>query len=188
MPDVQLPLLSADDAMARIVAWLRDPRRDPNAARAEPIANEFELGQVLGAAINERIDEMRRQSPTLGMVSYRGDLVTNAAPFHTAVWELCRKGILRPAAHLSNGRDPAPPFGWRFAVTPYGAKWLRDATGFEVLPTEYTRFAQMLAGHADRFGPGTTAGARKRFGAIKHTHISLAASCAEPLLSPLYWR
>lgn len=153
-PDVQLQTLTVEDATARIIAWLRNPNREPNAVHRPAIAEQFTITRVIEAALSERMDEMRRRNQPQGMTAYRLDTNTNAGPFHTAAWDLCRKGVLRPVAQEGFHGNPPPAFGYQFAVTPYGHHWLAAASGLEVLPAQYGRFAELLAGHAPRFGPG----------------------------------
>ena len=176
MPDITLPLLTVEDAMERIVSWLRDPRRDPRAMHPEAIASEFSLSQIFSAIMSERIEEYRRASSVQGIMTFRQDDQTNAAPFHVATWELCRKGILRPAA-LPPSAAP-PPFGWRFAVTPYGRRWLEETTGYEVIPTSYSRFGTLLSGHTARFGGGYAARSQEAVRCYQaHTYLACCVMC-----------
>ena len=162
--------------MERILSWLRDPRRDPHAVRPELIASEFNLSHVFSAILSERIEEYRRTNQVQGMAMFRHDERTNTGPFHVATWELCRKGILRPAA-MPASDDPLP-FGWRFAVTPYGQQWLSEASGLEVIPTAYGRFANLLAGHGARFGGGYQSRSQEAVRCYQaHTYLACCVMC-----------
>jgi hypothetical protein len=123
MRKVASPLLSVEDALSRIVAWLRNPSRDAYASRREPIALMLDVQQVLKEAVAEEIRAYQLANPQQGPTSYAYDTDTNAGPFHSAAWELCRRGILRPRVFRGTSSD-APAFGTYFDVTPYGQESL----------------------------------------------------------------
>jgi hypothetical protein len=187
MPVIRLPHTTVEDAMDRILAWVRNPQRDPFAVRPEPIASEFHLSQVLSGLFSEQIEAYRRTNQLRGMAQFEHDETTNVAPYHVALWELCRKGILRPAA--IRPVDNPEPFGWRFAVTPYGEQWLGATSGSEVIPTAYGRFAELLAGHGSRFGGGYLSRSQEAIQCYQaHTYLACCVMCgaaAESILLAL---
>lgn len=75
--------------------------------------------------------------------------------FFDAAWELCKRGILRPGI-TSWGQQMTDDgsAGNGYSITPFGRDWLSSDDRNVYVPTEPERFAQLLAGHKDRFGAG----------------------------------
>src|SRR5687768_3477384 len=141
MPDLSLPFIAVEDALVRIVRWLRNPNRDPYAVNREPVASELNLRAVVDAAFSDQVRAHQAANPTQGMTMYRHNYADpNVAAYHAAAWDLCRRGILYPKPAVD--AQHAPAAGWFFVVTPYGRSWLEAASGLDVLPSEYDRFAQ----------------------------------------------
>src|SRR5262249_52722833 len=76
--------------------------------------------------------------------------------FIAAAWELCRRGILRPGVqHFGLQATDEGSAGAGYSITPFGRTWLKESAGrYDYVPTEPTRFAQILATHNQRFGQG----------------------------------
>ena len=153
MPELSLPFITVEDALARIVAWLRNPNRDAHAVNREPISSELDLRAVVDAVFSDQVRVHQAAHPTQGMTMYRHNYADpGLGAYHAAAWDLCRRGIIHPKPTV-DAQYPSLP-GWFFVVTPYGRTWLETVSGLDVLPSEYSRFAQLLAGHTGRFGSG----------------------------------
>ena len=177
MPELSLPYIEVEDALRRIVRWLRDPNRDPHAVRRQPIADELDLRAVIAAAFTETNRRHQQDHPVRGMQRFinRWD-DPNAAAFHAATWDLCRRGILYPRPEQEP--QSAAAAGWYFSVTPYGRSWLRRTEPLDVLPAEYDRFAQLLATHAGQFGPGFGSRAAEATRCYRaQTYLACCAMC-----------
>lgn len=152
MNEVQLPIFTVEDALARTIAWLRDSGREPTARHRDSIAKTFNLQQVLDAVASQEYERLKALYPRQGITVTQFNTEKNDAPFHTAAWELVRRGVVRPIARKSRPGESAPEFGWLFATTDYGIRWLSSLNGDEAIPMEYGRFAELLAGYTGRFG------------------------------------
>lgn len=133
-----------EDAIQFIVQCLRGSRRGECSAYGygvylPHVMRLFLLDAGFGQQrLNEAIF-----SPTLSPV------------FYAAVWELCRRGILRPGV-AGYGRQATTDGsgGNGYSVTPFGEIWLREALQADYVPIEPGRFAQMLEETGKRFGSG----------------------------------
>ena len=140
---------------ARIISALRNPRRrDPG---REP---EYGYDLYIPSLLYDLLGEQRRSEPHMqGAGAYLMNTKDNSGPFYTAAWTLCLRGVLLPGAVHPNPSDSGRPptgivLGGGFNLTGFGKKWLADTSGFECVPAEYGRFAQILAAHSNRFGAG----------------------------------
>jgi hypothetical protein len=59
LDEVQLPAFTVEDALARTIAWLRDPGRVPTAVQREPIAKSFNIQQVLDAVVRQEYERQK---------------------------------------------------------------------------------------------------------------------------------
>jgi hypothetical protein len=176
---LQLPPLAEEDAIQLIIQFLRTPRRD-HEQRHVGIREDGEPIFSIIDVIDVQLDQVRvahtNANPRRGMVMYSHDHTTRTAPFYDAVWTLCRMGVLRPAT-LPTGVS-TELVGTRFSVTPYGRQWLTDVSGLECIPTEYGRFAQLLASHAPRFGNGYHSRSQEALACYRaHTFLACCAMC-----------
>ena len=145
MPEqVSLPPVAADDAIAKLTAWLRDiwTASRPNFF---PL-RAFILYELEGIWVAREPGRARGQPANLAM-----DEHTNAAPYYDAAWELTRRGVLVPARREVSKGDYEFT-GEHFRLTPYGQAWLAQVSDLP-LPTDYGRFSTFLHKHARRFRP-----------------------------------
>jgi hypothetical protein len=148
MTTVTLPPLTPDEASAILLRHMRQAGA-PSARGQRAPGSEIDLGDV----INAQIEVHRRQRGLTQAGVYTHDPVPNPGPFHEAAWAFVARGVLRPSTTF-DGRSAPTVSGIHFGLTAYGRSWLEQASGFDLLPTEYGRFGQLLAGHAPRFGEG----------------------------------
>jgi hypothetical protein len=87
------------------------------------------------------------------------------APFYDAAWELCRRGVLRPAAAMPDGQssashigprvNAAPFFGDGYSLTAWGREWVQKAASEHgVMPTDPSRISEVLSQFQSLFGDG----------------------------------
>jgi hypothetical protein len=70
-----------------------------------------------------------------------------------ALWELCRRGILRPGTnHTNNLYATVNELHEGFTVTTYGLEWLNTYTQEDVLPATPDRFTQIFDSFQSLFG------------------------------------
>lgn len=188
MVNLQLPKYTEEEALGLILSHLRNPGQG-NPLDSIPNYDLY-IPHVMAAAFTPLHDEWRRQNPGVGMVTFSSDLVTNSEPFYDAAWSLCTRGILRPAP-VHPGRQPEymPVIGGGYYLTPYGKAWLDQASGYETIPSQYGRFAQLLATHSNQFGGGYHARSQEAVSCYRaHTYLACCAMCgaaAESILLAL---
>jgi hypothetical protein len=180
-----LPRTSEEDALATIITALRSPRR-----RSNPIAQpDYGYDLYIPNVIFDRLDEQREsiRSSRQGPEVYTYDANVNAAPYYAAAWNLCLRGVLVPGVVRSGASGVV--IGAGFNLTAYGRQWLEDASGFECVPSEYGRFAQILAAHSTRYGPGYHSRAQEASRCYQaHAYYACCAMCgaaAESILLAL---
>jgi hypothetical protein len=79
------------------------------------------------------------------------DAFPNSESFQDAAWELCSRGILRPA--LTRPDQTSVLFtGREFVVTDNGRRWVTSTNGLDLIPSESGRFAGALGTYASLFG------------------------------------
>ena len=73
--------------------------------------------------------------------------------FYTAAWELSRRGILRPGvSRIGRQVTDDGSAGNGYSVTPFGKKWISEATDEIFIPTSPDRFSLMLEPFTKQFG------------------------------------
>ena len=88
-----------------------------------------------------------------------------SAPFYDAVWDLARRGILRPAAAVPDGQsatnqmgarvNASPFFGDGYSLTAWGRSWVQAAAVDRLLmPSSPIRITEVLTQFKQRFGDG----------------------------------
>lgn len=94
-------------------------------------------------------------------------------PFFDAVFELSRKGVLRPGI-AKHGTQAVDDGGYSYTV--FGRQWIQDKSSHHFIPTEPEEFARLLAGFVGNFGEGFHQRAQE---ALKcHRFGAYLASCA----------
>jgi len=87
------------------------------------------------------------------------------APLYDAAWELCRRGVLRPAAAVPAGQssanqigqriNAAPFFGDGYSLTAWGREWVRKAASERTtMPSAPGRLTEVLHQFKVLFGEG----------------------------------
>lgn len=176
--EIKLPQLTEEEALRRIINWLKGSRRNSfNPISSPDYGHELYIPNVIGECFKDVIEEEKRRNPSTGMRQYSMNLhQKEASSFYDAVWTLCRNGILRPdpPSPNSNGEDS----GRGFTVTAYGKKWLSEVSGYECIPAEYGRFSQLLSGHSHRFGDGYHSRSQEAVSCYRaHTYLACCAMC-----------
>ena len=170
---------SVEDAIQFIVNYLREGRRG-----AFPQSTEYSIYLP---------DVIRAYALAAGEASNQVDnYLTPLSPiFYAALWELCRKGVLRPGParywHVIVGQHVWLHPG--YSMTPYGETWVREAMDADYIPVEPSRFAQMLADRGAPFGAGFVERAQDAVRAYNaHAYLACCAMCgaaAESLILAL---
>src|SRR5687767_7376273 len=96
--EIKLPRLTEEEALRRIINWLKGSRRNSfNPISSPDYGHELYIPNVIGECFKEVTEEEKRRNPGAGMRQYSMNLhQEEAASFYDAVWTLCRNGILRP--------------------------------------------------------------------------------------------
>lgn len=100
---------------------------------------------------NWQIYLQERQNPRQGENPNESDL----EPFYEAAWELCRRGLLRPAYHYNEERKTilldSPGKG--YALTTYGKQWLEESKNLTHIPSDPDQFSKLISTFQDKLGP-----------------------------------
>ena len=73
--------------------------------------------------------------------------------FSDAIWDLCRKGILRPGPSFVSDTYKQPQLvNEGFAVTKYGQDWIMKFTIDDLLPADPNRLSQVFEKYQKLFG------------------------------------
>lgn len=174
--NLQLPPLTPEDALGRLRAWLRAHLEENRRAHTIQRRFQFSINSVIQEVLGELQDQHRAEHPE-GMMVYQRDPFPNSAPFHDAIWELCGRGIARPA--LVQGGDREIRFtGLEFVLTAYGEQWVSQLSPLEVIPSEHGRFATLLASYASRFGPAYHSRSQEALDCYQaHAFLACCALC-----------
>jgi hypothetical protein len=170
--------MTDDQAVSIILDWLRSKK-----AKSSQILWGFYFDLYIPQVINEVLQAM---GPT--PESYQYDHRSNSAVFFDAAWTLCLRGILRPANYdLAQGSTPVP--GNAFSLTSYGKRWIAQSSQYEVTPSEYSKFGQILSQHSPRFGAGFHSRSQEALNCYQaHAYLACCAMCgaaAESILLAL---
>lgn len=133
--------LTQTDASSLLIRWLRNPNYG-----SYP---RYGYGVYLPSLVvvylqNQGLsDQTERDQRAIEMMP----------PLYAAAWDLCRRGILRPGVEALNAQATADgASGNGYSITPFGQKWLDEATSDDFVPTEPERFGEMLACYRKRYG------------------------------------
>ncbi|MBE9137460.1 hypothetical protein IQ254_09590 [Nodosilinea sp. LEGE 07088] len=177
MPRLQISKFSEEEASALILSHLRNGKKgDPNNS---DYGNDLYIPNVVLACLDEVQAEWRRQNVGVGMVRLELDTQTNSESFYDAAWSLCTRGILRPGITITGRQfEYAGVIGAGFNLTPYGRQWLSEVSGYECIPSEFGRFSQLLATHAQRFGDGYQVRSQEAVRCYRaHTYLACCVMC-----------
>lgn len=93
----------------------------------------------------ERLEgqERYKREPELSMI------------FRDAVWDLCRRGILRPGVWTVNEQVTEDGSGGNgYSITTYGKTWITESAKDNYVPTEPGRFSALIAPFQEKYGQG----------------------------------
>ena len=181
MPQLHLPKYTEEEAVARILAYLRRGKPDP--VGCSSYGNDLYIPNVTMDCLEEVKAEWTKQnlssSEFIGPISFEMDTRTHSEPFYDAAWNLCTKGILRPGVTYPQRQfEYAGIIGAGFNLTPYGRQWLSQISGYECIPSEYGRFSQLLAGRSPRFGDGYHVRSQEAISCYRaHTYLACCVMC-----------
>jgi hypothetical protein len=126
MPHIHIPKYTSEEALGRILSYLRGGRRHLQPTESAGVSYDLYIPEVIRYCSLDQQTELRQQNPQ-GMISISVDTNHNAEPFYDAAWGLCTRGILRPGAVFpSTNFERAPVIGACFFLTDYGKKWLQN--------------------------------------------------------------
>lgn len=72
--------------------------------------------------------------------------------FADAVWDLCRKGILRPGINTKNCTAPPSAANGGFSITEYGKEWLLKYKNDDLLPADPNEFTMLFSNFQTQYG------------------------------------
>lgn len=186
---LQLPQISDEEATDFIISYLRRGEKSQ-----QPFSDGFGFDLYLPDVVSKFLDPQReewlRNNPQRGMVSFEIDTATNSQPFYDAAWNLCVRGILRPGV-LQHDPQYHRAFivSAGYSITQFGRSWLADTAQYECLPTEYKRFSELLAAHANRYGAAYYLRSQEAVKCYRaHTYLASCVMCgaaAEAILLTL---
>ena len=135
--------MTEEDAANLLVSWLRKPNHGHYPCYGYDIYIPNLVREHFAA-------EIRNDAPRLELT-----VREHSSQFYAAAWELCRRGIIRPGVNrlYAQATDEGSA-GAGYSITPFGQRWLNESDYDDFVPTESGRFAEMLAEHRQRFGPG----------------------------------
>lgn len=161
--NVVVPHVPEDEAYDVLISAIRPP------VKAGDRVNLLDI-------IRDYSDHHKPENLGGGITVYHYDLnQPNAAPFFSAAWRLCIRGILAqtPTHMLHNGG-----MGAIFFITEYGEKWFSGLSDYDCVPTEYGRFSQLLSNHAKLLGEGYHARSQEAVRCYRaQTYLACCAMC-----------
>lgn len=162
---VKIPTHNEEDALARIVEWLRSTKK-----RTYPqMSADLHIPDLLHG-IQE---EVRRNTPALQRAGgYTMDPQSNVDGFYAAAWSLVARTVLRPVS------TSQLTIGSTFALTEYGRRWIEATLDTDWVPNQSSRLATVLAGHSARFGPGFSSRALEAVACYRaQTYLACCTMC-----------
>lgn len=101
--------------------------------------------------INDVVNSLNRSYQDRQALELRINTLQRAVS--DALWELCRRGILRPGTnHLGSQHASVNDIHEGFTVTAYGQNWLETYTQEDILPATPERFTQIFYSFQALFG------------------------------------
>ena len=138
--------MTTDDALNFIVSLLRSP--------GTPLAHGGYDVYTENAIALYQVDREMMDRNTGSGYPFRDRGIELSPLFLSALWELCRRGVLRPGlcdtAHSGVGQNV---FGAGYSITPQGKSWLEHADYEGLASVIPGRFVDLLSSHERRFGP-----------------------------------
>jgi hypothetical protein len=140
--------------------------------------------------IDKYLIEREHLSRDQGGYKFRDRGIQLSPLFSCALWELCRRGVLRPGLReFSESGVGHNTFGCGFSVTPQGTTWLQHAEYDHLASVIPGRFVELLSAHERRFGSAFLArGAEAIRCYSAHAFLACCAMCgaaAESILLAL---
>jgi serine/threonine protein kinase len=137
--EIQLPKLTEEDAIRRIIKWLKSSKEDFYRSVNSPnYGHELYIPDVIIQSYQDVIDADKKKNPVTGMRQYSMNLESpETSVFYDAAWVLYQEGLLRPNPPNphANGAD----INKGFTVTSKGKKWLSQVRGDEATLEELIR-------------------------------------------------
>ena len=131
-----------EDAMALMVRWLQEPDYGS--------FTSFGYDIYLPNLARIYLRKEKGINSDMQIEKNMGEMVTSLYP---AVWDLCRRGILRPGVYRYGAQaTDEGTAGNGYSVTPFGRQWLSEKNQDAFVPTEPERFAKMLAPYKEKLG------------------------------------
>ena len=165
------------------MSLLLDALRHPK--KADPMSRpQFGADLYIPNVITDELDRLKRESESeqdrLTMRYYSLDPKPNSKPFYNAAHSLSARGIIAPAPLTGSVVDhnKGVVIGGCFNVTEYGRRWLEALHEHDVSPNKFSKFAKLLASHAERFGSAYYA--RSQEAALcyqAHTYLACCVMC-----------
>jgi hypothetical protein len=162
--------LDVDDAIQFLIRYLREDRKSEYGS--------YGYGLYLHHVARDYLKDLRVHPHELDQELHRRDAQLSRV-FFAAAWELCRRGILRPGLKSFQGQaTDAGGSGHGYSLTPFGETWIRQASEADYVPTQPSRFAQMLTAAGTHFGPGLVERSEQAVAAYNaHAFLACCAMC-----------
>jgi hypothetical protein len=150
----ELPTLHIDDAIEHLVGYLREEiAKPPQRTSLIAVENKWRCDLWLPIVV-AKFWQCRGHPTFTAEPRQQQDGEPYYRPFYDAAWELCRIGVLRPGQNAAMGnRMAGTEFqGDGFSLTEFGRGWVQTAA--EHLPSDPSRFSEVLQPFIGRFGEG----------------------------------
>ena len=160
--------LNEEDVTKLLIQWLRNPQYGMHTSYGYEV--------YLPSLAAEYRNRQGQHPQSLDNNSW---FRTNSSKFYAAAWELCRRGILRPGiSHFEAQATPDGASGNGYSITPFGRKWLAEATSDDFVPTEPGRFAELIEPYREKFGEGFYQRAQEAINCYgAHSYLACCAMC-----------
>lgn len=174
---MQTPMIiaSLDEAYSFLVQWSREivegNRQSPR-----------ECNVYLYAACKEFV--IKRGAPPHNEDPH---IKSVGAVFHSAAWELCLKGVLRPGAITDPmGSEYRPTLGSHFSVTERGKMWLLNPIAGQPFSLANSAMQTIVESHRARFGDGFYERAVEAIACLENgTYLAACVMCGAAVESIL---
>jgi len=179
MANLSLPEYTEEEALSKILNYLRNP--ESYSFNMPDYGNDLYIPKVIINCVHklqvEQYDNNSTPSQNRNPIlidDYHNP--TNSGFFYDAAWNLCTRGILRPAVAYPFEQIGMPGAG--FKLTSYGKEWLNQTNGYECIPSEYGPFAELLARNSHRFGNAYQVRSQEALNCYRaHTYLACCVMC-----------